>query len=83
MEKENIKRFNRLVEKADKTCILVSDTGIGMSGATDDLLMLFGILVNDLVDSSSEEIVRRAFELAMKDEDGLFEGILNTKKDLN
>lgn len=82
MEKENIKRFNRLVEKTDKTCILVSDTGIGMSGATDDLLMLFGILVNDLVDSSSEEIVRRAFELAMKDEDGLFEGILNTKKDL-
>ena len=83
MEKESIKKFNKLVQKIDKTCILVSDTGIGMSGATDDLLMLFGILVNDLVDSSSEEIVRRAFELAMKDEDGLFERILNTKKDLN
>ena len=83
MEKESINNFNKLVEETDKTCILVSDTGIGMVGATDDILILFGALVNDLVDSTSEEIVRRAFELAMKDEDGLFEGILNTKKDLN
>ena len=54
-----------------------------MVGAADDILILFGTLVNELVNSTSEEIVRRAFELAMKDEDGLFEGILNTKKDLN
>lgn len=83
MEKESINNFNKLVEETDKTCILVSDTGIGMVGAADDILILFGTLVNELVNSTSEEIVRRAFELAMKDEDGLFEGILNTKKDLN